>query len=196
MFRDLKAVVFDLDGTIAKLDVDWLGLRNELKVFFENNYKYKSDFLQLDYEIEKLGERISSKALIDAYTIVEKYEHQNIQNAEQIEGSLDLIRYLSDTNKILAIFSNNTRRTVKSVIEHLGIEDIFDIVVGKEDVKKHKPDPEGLILIRNKIKKQPYEICFIGNTDKDIEAGKRANIRTLHIDGALKIYNITKNNGT
>jgi len=182
MFEDIKLVVFDLDGTIARLDVDWEQLKKELHEYFRDYYGFESDFIPLDKELERVGEELSGDALKEAYKIVEKYELEKIENFTPIEESLELIKELKNKGKILAIFSTNTRKVIEQVLVGMGIREYFDIIVGKEDVRGHKPDPEGLILIKNKANVKTNEMCFIGDKKIDIECGERINVCSISLE--------------
>lgn len=186
MFEGIKLVVFDLDGTIVDLAVAWDGLRRELHHYFRSRYGFDSNFTPFDMEIERVGEELGDVALKEAYEIVERYELENIENFTPVNGSLELIRDLKNKGKTLAIFSGNTRRAIELALGYMGIRKCFDIIVGKEDVRKHKPDPEGLILIKDKAGVRTNEMCFIGDRSTDLECAEKANMRALSIEAVLK----------
>ncbi len=185
MFDGIKLVVFDLDGTIADLDVDWQGLRTELHWHFNSHYQFDSDFTPFDKEIERAGEELGDKALGEAYEIVERYELENIENVTPIAGSLELVRNLKRDGKTLAILSSNTRSAIELALGFLKIRQYFDIIAGKEDVRKHKPDPEGLLLIRDKVGVGVAEVCLIGDRSTDMECAANANALAIPIETAL-----------
>lgn len=185
MFDGIKLVVFDLDGTIADLDVDWQGLRTELHWHFNSHYQFDSDFTPFDKEIERAGEDLGDKALGEAYEIVERYELENIENVTPIAGSLELVRYLKRDGKTVAILSSNTRSAIELALGFLKIRQYFDIIAGKEDVRKHKPDPEGLLLIRGKAGVGTAEVCLIGDRSTDMECATNANVLAIPIETAL-----------
>lgn len=182
MFEDIKLVVFDFDGTIVKLDVDWEQLKKGLHEHFKCYYDFESDFMSLDKGLERVGEELGGDALRGGYKIVENYELEKIENFVPIKVSLDFIKELKNEGKILGIFSTNTRKVIEQVLVRKEIREYFDIVVGKEDVRRHKPDPEGLILIKNKANVKTDEMCFIGNKKTDIECGERINVRSISLE--------------
>lgn len=186
MFTGIQLVVFDLDGTIADLDVDWEELRRELRHHFKSRYGFDSNFAPFDREIERAGEELGDDALKEAYEIVERYELENIEGTTPVNGSLELVEDLKKKGKTLAIFSSNTRRAIELALGYMGIRKCFDIIVGKEDVRKHKPDPEGLILIKDKAGVRINEMCFIGDRRTDLECAEKANMRALSIEAVLK----------
>ncbi len=185
MLQDIKLVVFDLDGTIAELRVDWPGLRRELHDHFKINYDFDSDFTPFDSEIEKAGAELGDKALKEAYEIVERYELENIEKVTPIAGSVEIVRDLKRAGKTLAILSGNTRSAIELALGYLKIRKYFDIIVSKEDVRKHKPDPEGLFLIKDKVGVEITEVCLIGDRHTDMECAANANALAITIETAL-----------
>ncbi len=192
MFEDIKFVVFDLDGTIVKLDVNWEQLREELRQYFRSHYNFDSDFNPVDEGIDRLLHELGDSAIKSAYEIIEKYEVQNIKNVTPIDGSLELIRYLKESGKTLAVFSNNTRKVIELALGYLGVREHFDMIVGKEDVRKHKPNPEGLILIKNKARMKKKDMCFVGDKNTDFECAGKFNILGIPIEVALNNLNINR----
>lgn len=165
--EDAKLVVFDLDGTIVKLKVDWEGLREEL------SKKFDADFNSIIREIEKL----SDKKKKEAFEIVQSYEMENIEDAEPIEESISLIRDIKEYVK-LAIFSTNTRRAIETVLSKLDLLYRFEMIVSMEDVKRLKPDPEGLIKIINGLNVGREEVIYIGDKEIDLEMGRSIGVKT------------------
>ncbi len=54
--------------------------------------------------------------------------------------------------------------------------DLFDIVIGEEDVKEKKPSPEGIIKALTALKIKPEQAIYIGDTEVDLLASKEAKI--------------------
>jgi len=174
MFPDIELIIFDLDGTIAQLDIDWKRLKKELIE------KFGPDFEYIDRGIEKASKRIQK----EAYKIIETYELENIANLIPNEKIIDIIRNLR--NKRLALFSTNMKKTAEVVVDRLGLQDFFSPIIAKEDVVKHKPYPEGLLRILDLTRVDRKKTIYIGDSDKDFEAGKKARIETWSAEQLLE----------
>ncbi len=59
-------------------------------------------------------------------------------------------------------------------LKEVDIIDMFSVIVGLEDVKKHKPHPDGINLALSKLGSQPQETLFVGDSAADIEAAHNA----------------------
>ena len=62
----------------------------------------------------------------------------------------------------------------------------FDVVIGENDVKKSKPDPEGILCALKKLNCR--EGYYIGDNVTDIQAGKRAGVKTVGVKWSPKGY--------
>ena len=72
------------------------------------------------------------------------------------------------------------------------IYDKIDYFLGREDLRKWKPDPEGLLKIKDHYNINEKEMIYIGDLDKDILAGKNAGIDTYFVDDLINLVNQVK----
>ncbi len=82
-----------------------------------------------------------------------------------------------------AVLTNRNRGIAGKFLEP--IYKYFSKVVGAEDVKKLKPDPEGLNLILKTLEIPPSDALMIGDMSADIQAGKAAGTRTGAVSWGL-----------
>lgn len=55
----------------------------------------------------------------------------------------------------------------------------FEVVVTREDTKKHKPNPEPLLLACKKLEIEPEEAIYVGDTIIDYQAAKNAGMNFI-----------------
>lgn len=97
----------------------------------------------------------------------------------------------------LALLTSAYRSDTELILEISGLKKYFEIVVTGTDVKKHKPDPEGILLINEawnylwdgERKILLPDIVMIGDAEKDIIASKEAGAKSIAIPSEY-----TKNN--
>lgn len=141
-------MIWDLDGTLIDLEVDWIGLK-------------------------------AAKKHVKDWETTDRYELENIHQAEPIERSVECVQELKNRGCKLAICSSNMHETIVQSLKKMGIRNFFDIIVGSNNVNKQKPHPEGLNIIVRILGIAKEKIVFIGDSWRDEEAGKRANIQTV-----------------
>lgn len=179
MAKDIRLVIFDLDGTIAVLDVDWEGLKGELEADLESRYGIKANLTDFDAGLDEACRKIGKDGIKRMYRVVERYETEHMDNMKPVEVTGKLIRSLAGRGVMMAVLSSNTRIAVREALSRLGMTGMFSAVVAKEDVAVHKPDPEGILKILGRLKVDRGNALLIGDTWRDSEAGRRAGVETL-----------------
>lgn len=81
---------------------------------------------------------------------------------------------LRDLGLGLGIVSTKYRYRIEAILARGGLLDRFDLIVGYEDVRKPKPDPEGVLFACGKLKASPAEVLYIGDSLVDAETAVRA----------------------
>ena len=162
-----RYIILDFDGTIVDLHVNWQELKIELSQTFGLNFNVLNEGLR----------RLSEDERKIAFKIIEKYE-----NEASWEVNARLLDYIRRNDKNYAIFSDNMTSTIRRILSALSIIDKFDIIIGKDSVKKFKPDEEGLIRIINYFGVRNLgEVIYVGDNEKDKIVAKKMNIKFLDI---------------
>ena len=71
-------------------------------------------------------------------------------------------------------------------LQLMSADDLFDTVVGLDDVQNAKPHPEPLLLAMERLNSTPEESMMIGDNVHDILGGKNAGVRTAGVAWSLK----------
>ena len=192
-FKHKKVIVFDLDGTIVKLAVDWQELKRILSERYSKIYSDGCDFKRISVCLSQIVKRNDYEELDRFFNIIREHETKNIVNNKPIEetlffiNNLDLFDISNDVN--LAIFSLNTKEAIEISLKQIKIYKKFDYIVGREDVMKWKPNPEGLYLIKEHFKCNRDQMVYIGDLQKDLETGANAGIESHLVDELIELVN-------
>ncbi|HEC40725.1 hypothetical protein LCGC14_0653150 [marine sediment metagenome] len=197
-FKSKKFIIFDLDGTIVKLFVDWVALREKLYNNYKKIYSENCSFESISACLNKVVEKNDEEVLEKLFEIIRQYELENIYENQPINETTYFINNqatfgLHESVK-LAILSLNTRKTIFTSLKLAHIIDKFDYIIGREDVRKWKPDPEGLLRIQDFYKAKKKEMIYFGDLNKDILTGKAANIDVFLIEDLINYINKKKGN--
>ncbi|MBD3211062.1 MAG: HAD hydrolase-like protein, partial [Candidatus Lokiarchaeota archaeon] len=148
-FKDKKVLVFDLDGTIVKLNVNWKKLKQILSERYSKIYNTSCQFNSISGCLSYVVSKDDKKELGNFFDIIREFEVKNIDNNTPIDESIYFIKHKNefgiDGGVKLAILSLNSRKTIIESLKKEEILDKFDFIVGREDVRRWKPEPEGLI---------------------------------------------------
>jgi phosphoglycolate phosphatase-like HAD superfamily hydrolase len=80
----------------------------------------------------------------------------------------------------MGIVTNTSREAANLELSMHGIEEFFEVIITREDVRKLKPDPEGIILATSKL--DIKEFFFVGDLVHDLKAAKKAGGTTILIN--------------
>jgi len=80
----------------------------------------------------------------------------------------------------LTVATTKRTDTARRVITGLGLDPYFDAVLGTEGIP-HKPAPDLLFLCARTVDRNPADGIMIGDTGRDIEAGRAAGMRTVGV---------------
>lgn len=114
----------------------------------------------------------------------EAFVKRFISRADQVMTELTtMLPYASETARDLrargirtAIVSTKFRYRILEILERRGLSDAFDVVLGGEDVREHKPHPEGLQLALERLAVGPGHAWYVGDHPVDAQAAAGAGV--------------------
>lgn len=174
-----EVVVLDLDNTLVKLEVDWAGLRRRLAALAR-----AAGVETQDPGIRALmdGARLPGMEQLRA-------DMEGEVRAAELEGASGprneaLIEWLEtrDPRPPVSILSLNSRDAVRRSLELHGLSRWIAHVVGREDVVRGKPDPEGMRVLAERHGVEAAAMLLVGDADTDRLAAERAGARFLHVE--------------
>ncbi|MFX1239178.1 MAG: HAD family hydrolase [Promethearchaeota archaeon] len=196
-FRNKKAIVLDLDGTILRLKVKWDDLREKLSQRCLDNYGEKRVFKRVTEYLDIVVVKKDNQELKRVFELIKDYELKNIEDVELIEEThyfLNNYEVFGVKKKTLfAVLSLNMKETIKRSLAKVGILEKFDFLIGREDVRNWKPSPEGLTKIKNHYGLKSEEMIFIGDLQSDVLTGKNAGIESYLVDELVSVVHLSWN---
>ncbi len=184
----LKAVVFDLDGTLTVLALPLDAMRNDTKKFYvtrgmpaelidpedgisSTTVKAKEYFHSQGIPIDEWK---SMQAEIDG--ILSTHEGWAATDAKLIDGSLDVVRELKARGFKTAILTNNGRSAVDLILSKIPMSGLFDLIQTRNESPSPKPYPDGLLSVVKKLGVGIDEAVYVGDARIDAAAATRAGI--------------------
>jgi HAD superfamily hydrolase (TIGR01509 family) len=174
----IKSIIFDWDGTILNTLPYWLEA-------------YRRAFKRYDLTVH--DDEIVRRAFGDRYghrhfgidndeefiALVTEYAQEILLSSilhEHIELTLG---HLHTQGYSLVLLSSSPKVLLQRDLKRHGLEHYFTTVITAEDVTQHKPHPEGIVKAMSHLGVHHTEVMIVGDSDKDIYAGKAAGIKTV-----------------
>jgi len=178
-------ILFDLDGTlIDSTDAILSSFKDSFDDFSlpqADPKKIKSLIGHpLDYMYRELGvdERIVWD-MVDCYK--SHYRNRSKQMTRLLPKAKEAIEEASSFAR-LGIVTTKTARYSKELMDHFGLMDHFEVLVGREDVKHPKPHPQPIEIALQKMGIEDREsVWMIGDTCLDIISAKRAGVKSVAV---------------
>jgi HAD superfamily hydrolase (TIGR01549 family) len=176
----IKAVIFDCDGVMFDTAIANRKYYDEVLEKFNRPQLTDEQFINVHMMTVKAAiEYLFSdiKDLSDVFACLEKIGyHKFIEYMVMEKGFEKLLMSLKDNGYIIGIATNRTN-TMEKILKDFHLEEYFDVVMTSAMVKNPKPDPEQLIIIMEKLKLNPEEIFFIGDSEYDGKAAAGAKVK-------------------
>ena len=182
-----KGAIFDLDGVIVHTVPlhfkAWKKMFAEYgKDFSFEDYKQKVDGIPRMDGASAILTELSPGELKEAASRKQKYylEFLDQDGVEVYQSTIDLIKQLKAQEiKVAAISSS---RNCLHILQRVGIDNLFDVIIGGQDIKKGKPAPDVFLIAAKKIKVKPENCLVFEDAVLGLEAANRAKMRCLSID--------------
>jgi phosphoglycolate phosphatase len=179
----LKALIFDFDLTLADATQGIYQCMNHALNFFGYNHAdFETVKRTIGYTLPVSFQMLTGNNDPEAS---EKFVEEYVAHAD-IVMNINTFVYPSVFNimpKIkqqglqTAIVSTKYRYRIAEILKRDKLEEYFNCVIGGEDVKNHKPAPEGLFIAVEKLGLNKSETLYIGDSLVDAQAAKNAGIR-------------------
>ena len=180
---DKRLLIFDFDGTLGDT---FMHIYNTFKRCI-NKYDLN------DISVEDFL-KINGSSLIEILKILgasdDKIEEIRLfYRSSFLDDISDIILYddvketlieLKNRGFLLAIATNRDSNSLSFMLREFGMYDLFDALVGIDQVKNGKPDPEMINIILDKLNVSYEESIMIGDTNFDIILGQNAGVSTCY----------------
>lgn len=184
-----KLVLFDLDGTLV--DTDLLVVEGFLHFF----RKYKKEKVSLDVLVSFSGPSLkdSMKKYFPTYNtdeMVQEYKRVTWPLYETFielyDGIEIVLSSLKNKGIKIGIVTSKARDATTKTLSQLHIEQYFDYIVCVDEVRKPKPDPEGINRALDFLKITKDETIYVGDAITDLTTAKNAGIKCCLVSWNLR----------
>ncbi len=182
----IAAVLFDLDGTLLDTAPDFHAAVNRLR--------REEGLTEISYELIRKTVSNGAAGLIStAFDITPQaenfvnlqqrllsyYEQDVATRTQPFDGIDELLRWLEQAKIPWGIVTNKPERFTGPLLKQLQLSSRCAATICPEHVRHRKPHPESLLLACQQIGCPPEQVVYVGDHQRDIEAGIRAGMKTV-----------------
>lgn len=182
----IKAILFDLDGTIidselaalqAILDCtqEWGVAVNRQDAAIVMGQKWEVAFDML-YSKHKFSLPKAEASRL----IVQRYQEIVRKDLQVVPGVVEAIHDFSKHFR-LALVSGSHRADILWALEKLGVQDLFEVIYGAEDYPRSKPAPDGFLKALGTLQLKAEEVLIFEDSFAGLASAKAAGIRAVGI---------------
>lgn len=181
--KDIKYVIFDLDGTlIDSSDGVVEAVNYSLACMGEPTQRPEDIKPFIGYPLSEMYPHFTDAP------VAELHRHFQVKAAEtvvastvKLPGVQEALESLVGAGFKLAIASTKIRPHIEGIIDMFGWQSVFGAFAGGNEVRKVKPDPEILLLTIARLQASPGQSVVVGDTINDILAAKAVPVKSIGV---------------
>jgi HAD superfamily hydrolase (TIGR01509 family) len=178
----VKAVIFDLDGTIVSFNLDYKGLRGEVRGYLvrigvpASVLSVKDSLFEMLKKTEIFAKNSGKSAEAmqeirnEALAIAEKYELEAAMSTDLLPGAVETLQDLKRMGLKIGLFTLNSDKAANYILQRFKLGDFFGVTVPRNKVNFVKPNPEHLEMALKVLGVAPEETVVVGDSNVDMES--------------------------
>ena len=188
MSTNYRAVIFDLDGTLADTAPDVHKSMNLLRA------RYGLPPISLEEAKKSIGpgpdlfakhiapgaSPAKMKEIIREFRSI--YSEHLLDQTRLFPGIREVLDELSELGIALAVVTNKPTAYSRAILEGLGVADRFRAILGPEAVERQKPAPDAILKAMELLGTKPHETLMVGDTEYDIRAARAAGVPVCAVE--------------
>ncbi len=180
-----KIILFDLDGTLidsteAILESFYHSLNTHGEISEVTDTMITS---QIGHPLQTMFAGVGiADANIEAHVATYKLHYREISRAKtfMLPNAIEAIQEASQFAR-LGIVTTKTGHYSRELMEHFGVMEYFEVLIGFENVTNPKPHPEPILTALEQMGRDKDNVWMIGDTRLDLEASVRAGIEAVGV---------------
>ena len=193
----MKALVFDLDGTLVDTAPDLMTAHNHVMNKFGYNSKSMNEIRNLvgkgaavmigkslwnsaKKEMAKINDPKIKDEMIKEF--LDFYGKNIVKDSKLIDGVYEFLTWAKKNRISMAVCTNKQEHLAIDLLKKIKIYDFFEYVAGRNTFEYYKPDPRHLTntieIVNGNVKKS----LMIGDSENDADAAKSAGIPMILLE--------------
>jgi HAD superfamily hydrolase (TIGR01549 family) len=175
-------IIFDIDGTLTSTNQLIFAAFNHIAEKYLHKHFTDDEITAMfgpteDVILKQWCPDNYDAARNDYYDFYEK----NHGMADLYPGIIEILNILKNKNVLLSIYTGKGRDASIITLKKLKIYDYFNLIITGDEVKEHKPSPEGITLFLEKFHLSKDNVLMVGDSTADINASRAAGVKVASV---------------
>ena len=185
-FSGVRAVIFDLDGTLIDSQLDLvLSVNAMLEHMGREPHVHEKICSFIGNGAPMLVQRALGENATEADVgkglayFLQYYRAHMLDNTDVYPGVREALAQLREYS--MAVLTNKPVHFSRAIIEGLELSRYFRCVYGGNSFETKKPDPQGAHILLGELQAAPYEAMMVGDSDVDIKTARNAGMHSCGV---------------
>jgi phosphoglycolate phosphatase-like HAD superfamily hydrolase len=190
---ELNVVIFDLHWTLIRSTIDFQKMKRRL---IDVCVTYGVDRARLSERMKNhviirlsrnmLEAKGAPKADIAAMTthltdVMNQVELEHVAKTTPINHALDALQWLRRRTVKVGVITRSCRVYAETALRVVGMTDLVDALLARDDVDHPKPDPRHLLAIIDTLDYTPLSAILVGDSTLDAACAQQAGVRFIGV---------------
>jgi 2-phosphoglycolate phosphatase len=182
----IKTVLFDLDGTLVDTAPDLAETTNRLLTLHQRPTRSLASIRPYVSHgtIGMLGFAFGVKEADPEFAglrkeFLEIYENHLCYQSKLFAGMDEVLKYIEKQNMTWGVVTNKPDFLTRPLMAELSLAQRCACIVSGDTLPQRKPDPAPMYYAAELAGSKAAECLYVGDAERDIEAGRRAGMHTL-----------------
>jgi len=192
----IKAVIFDLDGTLTHFTLDYKALRVETRQYLVEKGLPESLF-SLDESIFEMLKKAEfylknngkegnvSTIKMKVFSLADEFELDAAHKTSLLPGVIEVLNVLKKMKLKIGLCTIDGRKATEYILNSFQINNFFDAVITRDDVSQIKPETLHLQTTLKQLKVKPEECLVVGDSHIDMKMARELNVRAVGVTTGL-----------
>jgi len=203
----IRAVIFDLDGTLSSFNLDYKTVRAKVEVFLEQKGVPGSLLSDKDGVLEMIGKTeqwaretgkasdFIEEAKAQASAISEKHELEAALETNLLPGVEETLKAIRQAGLKIGLCTINSARSVACILERFEISRFFDVTITRNQVTRVKPHPEHIEAALKVLGVAASEAIVVGDSGIDMKSASELKMIAVGLPTGISTVDQLKGTG-
>jgi HAD superfamily hydrolase (TIGR01509 family) len=203
----IKAVIFDLDGTLASFNLPYKTVRALVKAYLVSK-GVPASILSVNESVFEMLRKTETwaneKGKLEEFlkeirdhslALTEEYELEAALSTSLLPGVKETLKALKNMGLKIGLCTINSEKSVNCILERFGIASFFDVTISRNQVKQVKPHPEHLEAALKVLGISPQEALVVGDGSVDMQSAKDLKAIAVGLPTGVSAFDQLMNGG-